>query len=205
MQRLLLVKEVTITRRFIVDAIHSKSTSIAYYGRLFFPPSLVKRGLECRYFRGCSLSYKKYTQDQHQDGTADSSSVIIDGLEATSKWKRDQLNKISDKFIGADSQSKLEDQSQGQKQQVQQQVQQQQQKQQQPQTQPLQIDSDDQVQPMWRDMESRVVRRRSVTIAEALTKGMKIGRRNVRSTDEEAWLDAGLYHHENDNSSDKEK
>lgn len=197
MQRLLLVKEVTTTRRFIVDAIHSKSPSIAYYGRLLFPPSLAKRGLECRYFRGCSLSYKKHTQDQHQDGTAASSSVIIDGLEATSKWKRDQLNRISDKFTDADSQSKLEDQSQGQKQQVQQQQQKQQQ--------PLQIDSDDQVQPMWRDMESRVVRRRSVTIAEALTKGMKIGRRNVRSTDEDAWLDAGLYHQENDNNSDKEK
>lgn len=39
-------------------------------------------------------------------------------------------------------------------------------------------------------MESRVTRRKPVTIEQA---GGKTGRRNIRPTDEEAWLQAGLY------------
>ena len=46
------------------------------------------------------------------------------------------------------------------------------------------------VQQMWKDMESRVTRRRMRTLAEA---GEKVGRRNVRKTDEEMRLAAGFY------------
>ena len=49
---------------------------------------------------------------------------------------------------------------------------------------------DEQIQPMWKDMESRVTRRKSFTIEER--KGVA-GRRNVRKTDEDNWLQAGLY------------
>jgi hypothetical protein len=59
------------------------------------------------------------------------------------------------------------------------------------------IASDDDLQPMWKDMERRVTRRKPVTIQQA---GPKVGRRNVRPTDEEAWLQAGLY--DNDNEKD---
>jgi hypothetical protein len=55
---------------------------------------------------------------------------------------------------------------------------------------PPTIDSDDQVQPMWKDMESRVTKRRPMTAEER--KGLS-GRRNVRKTDEDSWLEAGLY------------
>jgi hypothetical protein len=58
-------------------------------------------------------------------------------------------------------------------------------------------DDDDDLQPMWKDMERRVTRRKPVTIQQA---GPKVGRRNVRPTDEEAWLQAGLY--DNDNEKD---
>lgn len=58
---------------------------------------------------------------------------------------------------------------------------------------PIDISSDFEIQPMWKDMESRVVRRRSIAISEALQKGKKLGRRNVGKTDEDAWLKAGLY------------
>jgi len=46
------------------------------------------------------------------------------------------------------------------------------------------------VQQMWKDMESRVTRRRVRTLEEA---GVKVGRRNVRRTDEDEWLEAGVY------------
>ena len=59
---------------------------------------------------------------------------------------------------------------------------------------PLVIDNDDDVQPMWKQMESRVLRRKSLTHDER--RGIS-GRRNVRETDEEAWMNAGLYDAEN--------
>jgi len=55
---------------------------------------------------------------------------------------------------------------------------------------PKEINNDEDLQPMWKDMESRVTRRRTYTKQEA---GGKVGRRNIRPTDEEAWLQAGLY------------
>lgn len=55
------------------------------------------------------------------------------------------------------------------------------------------IDSDEDLQPMWKAMESRVVNRRTLTAAQ---KGGKTGRTNIRKTDEEAWLQAGLYEEE---------
>ena len=58
---------------------------------------------------------------------------------------------------------------------------------------PLEIDSDEEVQQMWKDMENRVTRRRSITVSEAKQIGKSIGRKNMRRTDEEAWLEAGLY------------
>jgi hypothetical protein len=33
-------------------------------------------------------------------------------------------------------------------------------------------------------------------LSEAKAKGKKVGRRNVKKTDEEVWLDAGLYDEE---------
>jgi len=61
------------------------------------------------------------------------------------------------------------------------------------------IQSDDDLQPMWRDMESRVTRRRSLTSAQR--EPGKIGRRNVRKSDEDMWLESGLY----DDRTDKGK
>ena len=52
------------------------------------------------------------------------------------------------------------------------------------------IESDEELQPMWKDMESRVTKRRSRTLADT---GGKTGRSNIRKTDEEAWLQAGMY------------
>jgi len=54
------------------------------------------------------------------------------------------------------------------------------------------IDREEDLQPMWQAMERRVKNRRSLTVDEC--GGIeKVGRRNVRKTDEDLWLQEGLY------------
>jgi len=55
---------------------------------------------------------------------------------------------------------------------------------------PPKIDDEDELQPMWKGMESRVKNRRPRTRAET---GGKTGRTNIKKTDEEMWLKEGLY------------
>jgi hypothetical protein len=52
------------------------------------------------------------------------------------------------------------------------------------------IQNDEELQPMWKEMEGRVTRRRPRTLAD--TRG-KTGRQNVGKTDEEVWLAEGMY------------
>jgi hypothetical protein len=54
----------------------------------------------------------------------------------------------------------------------------------------VQVDNDEELQPTWKEMEGRVVRRRPRTVEEM---GGRTGRINVRKTDEEIWLQEGLY------------
>ena len=65
---------------------------------------------------------------------------------------------------------------------------------------PLHIDSYDDVQPMWKEMESRVTRRRSLTLQE---RGGVSGRRNVRRSDEDVWPEAGVYEDDSDEARKK--
>jgi len=55
------------------------------------------------------------------------------------------------------------------------------------------IASDEDLQPVWKEMESRVKNRRPRTVNE---NGGKTGRHNVKRTDEEVWLEQGLYDEE---------
>ena len=64
----------------------------------------------------------------------------------------------------------------------------------------LLIECDEDVQPMWRAMESRVIKRKSLTVEQL--GASKVGRRNIRLTDEDTWLEAGLYSSGGNNSSD---
>ncbi len=112
-------------------------------------------------------------------------STVIDSLTASSTWRKGELSKVTNKFnnnidhhdtsssvtSGNDSSDKSEIEL----------------------GKPLAIDNDEEVQQMWKDMESRVTRRKSLTLSEAKLMGKGVGRRNIRRTDEEAWLDAGLY------------
>ena len=62
------------------------------------------------------------------------------------------------------------------------------------------VQKDEDLQPMWKEMESRVTRRKPRTIEEM---GGRTGRVNVKKTDEEMWLQEGLYEDETSNKSTK--
>ena len=61
---------------------------------------------------------------------------------------------------------------------------------------PLHIENYEDVQPMWKEMESRVTRRKSLTLEQ---RGGVCGRRNVRKCDEDIWMQAGVYDSSNIN------
>jgi hypothetical protein len=64
------------------------------------------------------------------------------------------------------------------------------------------IQSDIELQPEWKSMESRVTNRRTLTKEET---GGKTGRLNIRQTEEDVWLASGLYHTNDTEGTDKEK
>jgi hypothetical protein len=63
------------------------------------------------------------------------------------------------------------------------------------------IESDDELQSEWKSMESRVTKRRSLTKDES---GGETGRSNVRQTEEEVWLESGLYNTDDGNATNQE-
>ena len=65
-------------------------------------------------------------------------------------------------------------------------------------TEPRLVTSEDELQQPWKELESRVSNRRTYTREQ---RGSKVGRRNVRKTDEDVWLEANLY--EDDKEDDK--
>lgn len=64
------------------------------------------------------------------------------------------------------------------------------------------IQSDSELQPEWKSMESRVTNRRTLTKEET---GGKTGRSNIRQTEEDIWLESGLYHMNDSVTNDKDK
>lgn len=120
-------------------------------------------------------------------------------LEATTQYRKNQLHKLRAKFAHKKPSSSVANWIYSE---------------------PLQIDEYDDVQPMWKDMESRVSKRRlppklsdvmQHNITQNInqmnqngsytnsTKVIPVGRCNIRKTDEEAWLAAGLYDQVEDN------
>lgn len=65
----------------------------------------------------------------------------------------------------------------------------------------VEVQDEEDLQPWWKAMESRVTKRKSLTTAEM---GGKTGRSNIRSTDEEMWLQEGLYDEVGDDDDDDE-
>jgi hypothetical protein len=62
------------------------------------------------------------------------------------------------------------------------------------------VESEEDLQPMWSSMESRVKNRRSRTKEQ---RGGKTGRRNIKRTDEEMRLEAGFYDYPEEENPEK--
>ncbi|OEU21117.1 hypothetical protein FRACYDRAFT_267867 [Fragilariopsis cylindrus CCMP1102] len=67
---------------------------------------------------------------------------------------------------------------------------------------PLTIENEEDLQPMWKEMEGRVTKRKSRTLED--TKG-KTERMNIKKTEEEAWLQQGVYESYNNNNNNDEE
>jgi hypothetical protein len=65
---------------------------------------------------------------------------------------------------------------------------------------PLTIETEEDLQPMWKQMENRVKNRRPRTKEEL---GGRTGRKNIKRTDEEMWLQEGLYDHPEEEKPEK--
>jgi hypothetical protein len=63
------------------------------------------------------------------------------------------------------------------------------------------IESEEELQPMWKEMEGRVTRRKPRTVQQT---GGRAGHMNVRKTDEDVWAQEGMYD-ENNNNNNKTK
>ncbi len=127
------------------------------------------------------------------NGETTTGNDILESAAATTLWKRNQFRKIEDKFrqpesaaAGGNSDTLIASTNRpnwpawptdGDV--------------------PLAIDKDEDVQPMWKGMESRVTKRKSLTLTQ---RGGVSGRRNVRRSDEDIWLEAGVYDDDKDKS-----
>ena len=121
------------------------------------------------------------------DGTSSSSAMdIIESTAATARWKRNHYSKIEDNFPPAAEEEDGHETATGNNSKfttaapspLQ------------ADSTPLSIDKYEDVQPMWKQMESRVTKRRPLTADQ---RGGLSGRRNVRKSDEDLWLEAGVY------------
>ncbi|KAL7507504.1 hypothetical protein ACHAXN_004689 [Cyclotella atomus] len=124
--------------------------------------------------------HTRYSSSKSNDNLNGSTQDILDSTAATTQWKRNHYRKITEKF---DTNTKDDTPNSN------------------PKEEPLQIDNYEDVQPMWKQMESRVTRRRSLTEDQ---RGGVSGRRNVRRSDEDVWLEAGVYDVD-DRDGEKEK
>ena len=100
------------------------------------------------------------------NGSADD---IIDSAAATTQWKRNQYQQLEDKFNKKLSPTDTQN------------------------VEPLNIENYEDVQPMWKEMESRVTRRRSLTLEQLRERGGVSGRQNIRKSEEDYWQKAGVY------------
>jgi len=113
-----------------------------------------------------SVPNKKNVSDDHDASVESSSTSARPSLGNGMEWRKQQLDKLEEKFTS--SSPSFSEPS-------------------------VHVDNDEDLQPMWKQMESRVIRRRPRTIEEM---GGRTGRKNVKKTDEEMWLSEGLYDNE---------
>ena len=87
-------------------------------------------------------------------------------------WRKSQLNQLSEKFASSPSPQSWPTDN----------------------IPPLNIGTYEEVQPMWKAMESRVTKRPPpMTLKEAKAKNKVTGRKNIKKTEEEYWFEEGVY------------
>lgn len=82
-------------------------------------------------------------------------------------WRREQLSKLEAKHLDRTTANSTKEQQQHHE-----------------------VSNEEDLQQHWKDMESRVTRRRVIPLDRP---NVKVGRQNVRTTDEDLWLAEGLY------------
>lgn len=132
----------------------------------------------------CITSCRHLSVGDGVNGKSSKENDIIESASATTQWKRNHYRKIEDKFhppapIKENENDAAEENCANAKSSSTQQT-----------SDPLTIDEYEDVQPMWKNMESRVTKRRSLTLDQ---RGGVSGRRNVRKSEEDMWLEAGVY------------
>ncbi|KAL7467334.1 hypothetical protein ACHAXS_009473 [Conticribra weissflogii] len=125
-------------------------------------------------------SHEASFHSSHKSHASSDSQGVIDSAAATTKWKRSQYRKIEEKFVNGEAEQNGFAPNNS--------------------LPPLTIENYDDVQPMWKEMERRVIRRRSLTLAE---RGGVSGRRNIRKSDEDVWMAAGVYDILDDSNDDE--
>ena len=125
--------------------------------------------------RACSIRFHSKNNGSAVNGSADG---IIDSAAATALWKRNQYQKLEDKFNNRPSPTDTQN------------------------LEPLNIDNYEDVQPMWKEMESRVTRRRSLTLEQLKQRGGVSGRQNIRKSEEDYWEKAGVYDNDKEEKKD---
>lgn len=133
-----------------------------------------------------TLFHRLFSTGDDINGNSSSGRRIagIESANATTQWKRSQYSKLEAKFqqpLGVPSSSTTTNHHTGDTNNTI------------PvshPTEPLIIDNYEDVQPMWKGMESRVTKRAVLTLEQ---RGGVSGRRNVRKSEEDIWLESGLY------------
>ncbi len=169
----MIISRLQIRQKFSSITFHSRSIGCGDYVKA---PAVLfnsnRHHLQTNFFSKTSSINDK---DESQENKSEH--LKLASLHASSEWRKNQLSKVTQKFDehqndGSDENLRKDDVDKEEK---------------------TIINSDDDLQPMWRAMESRVLNKRTMTIEEAKRKQKPVGRRGLRRTDEEAWLEAGLY------------
>ena len=117
------------------------------------------------------MFFSSSSSDAKSSLPADSERTANTPSVAGTEWRKQQLDKIENKFKGKQLES-------------------------------ISIESEEDLQPMWKEMEGRVTRRKPRSLADT---GGKSGRMNIKKTDEDVWLEEGLYSTNSDDCSKKER
>jgi len=130
----------------------------------------LKRGLKAQNFPASNLTFqfgRVQSISLFSTSSSSSSSDNHDGSnsKAPNYWRKQQLEELRHKFQPGDwPEPNLETM--------------------------VVVRDDEDLQPMWKNMEGRVKNRRSRTLEQS---NGKVGRQNIKKTDEDIWLEEGVY------------